>query len=269
MDSVDRAGGGGLNGGTMPVTLAQICRYPVKGLDVQLLDRVALEPGRSLPGDRRFAIAHGASRFDPLEPAWQNKRQFLTLMTHARLAELDTQFDPATGALHIRRHGREVAHADITTPIGREVVNQFLNAFIGDEAPKPVRLVEAPGLALDDAGENQLSLINRASLADLERVVRRPVDPRRFRGNLLIDGAAPWAEMDWVGKTLRIGDTVRLKAVEPIGRCAATTVNPDTAERDMNIPKALMSGFGHDECGVYLEVHEGGEIAVGDPITPE
>lgn len=253
----------------MPVSLAQICRYPVKGLDAQPLDRITLEPNRSLPGDRRFAIAHGASRFDPVEPAWQNKRQFLTLMSHARLAELDTHFDSDTGALHIRRHGREVAHADITTPVGREVVNQFLNAFIGDTAPKPVRLVEAPGIALDDAGENQLSLINKASVADLERVVRRPVDPRRFRGNLLIDGAEPWAEMDWVGRTLRIGETVRATVIEPIVRCAATTVNPDTAERDVNIPKALMSGFGHDECGVYLEVLAGGEIAVGDPVVPE
>lgn len=251
----------------MPATVAQICRYPVKGLTAQRLDRVMLTPGQGVPGDRRFAIAPGASQFDPLEPAWHNKRQFMTLMTHSMLAELTTRFDEATGVLTVERNGRDVAHADITTPLGREVVNQFLAAFVGTKAPQPVRLVEAPGICLDDTGENHVSLINSASLGDLERVVRRPVDPRRFRGNLLIDGADPWEEITWVGQSLRIGDTVRLKVVERIERCAATTVNPDTAERDMNIPKALVKGYGHEDCGVFLDVVEGGEIAVGDPVN--
>lgn len=251
----------------MVAALAQICCYPIKGLTAQALDGITLIAGQGLPGDRRFAIAHGASAFDPVDPSWQNKRQFLTLMTHAKLAELETVFDDRTGVLTVQRKGREVAHADIRSPLGRDVVTQFLAAFIGTDAPQPVRLVEASGLILDDHGENQLSLINLASVGDLARVVRKTVDPRRFRGNLLIEGAAPWEEFGWVDQILQIGDTVRLRVVERIERCAATTVNPDTAERDINVLRALSHGYGHEDCGVFLEVVEGGSIAVGDAVV--
>jgi hypothetical protein len=62
---------------------------------------------------------------------------------------------------------------------------------------------------------------------------RPDLDPRRFRGNLWLDGLAPWEEFDLVGKRLRIG-AAELDVVEPIGRCRATEANPDTGRRDAN-----------------------------------
>jgi uncharacterized protein YcbX len=50
-------------------------------------------------------------------------------------------------------------------------------------------------------------------------------------------------------------------------RCAATNVDPDTGIRDLSIPDTLMRSFGHADCGVYGEVVEGGEIAVGDELN--
>ena len=249
----------------MPV-LAHLYRHPVKGLSAESLDSTDLTPGRCLPHDRRFAIAHGASRFDPTHPAWHDKRQFLTLLTHERLAELRVSFDSESGSLTILRGGRQVVRGDVTKPIGRDLVNQFLAAFMRDRTPGPPRLVEAPGIAFSDSRDQLLSLINLASLADLERVTRSPVDPLRFRGNLYLADADPWAEHDWRGRMLIVG-TARLKVLEPIERCAATTVNPETAARDLNIPKALMRGYGHTHCGVYAEVVDAGWISLGDAIT--
>ena len=60
---------------------------------------------------------------------------------------------------------------------------------------------------------------------------------------------------------------VRLKIIKRIVRCAATNVDPATGARDLNIPQALMRTLGHADCGVYAEVVEGGEIAVGDGIV--
>ena len=57
----------------MAVTVTDICRYPVKGLSAEHLERVALEPGEGLPHDRRFALAHGATTFDPHNPQWLPK----------------------------------------------------------------------------------------------------------------------------------------------------------------------------------------------------
>ena len=51
-----------------------------------------------------------------------------------------------------------------------------------------------------------------------------------------------------------------------IVRCAATNVNPATAERDMRLPQLLDEAFGANLCGVYLDVIEGGRIAPGDTL---
>ena len=76
---------------------------------------------------------------------------------------------------------------------------------------------------------------------------------------------APWAEFDWIGKTLEIGQA-RLVVRERIDRCGATTVNPDTAERDANPVKELQRAFGHIELGVFAEVVAAGTIRPGDAI---
>src|SRR5690606_25960285 len=111
-----------------------------------------------------------------------------------------------------------------------------------------------------------VSLINRASVADLERVLRAPVDPVRFRGNILIEGLGAWREFEWVGREIGLGGA-RLRVTERIGRCAATHVNPASAERDLNLLRTLADAFGHTQMGVYAEVVEGGPIAVGDPVA--
>ena len=67
-------------------------------------------------------------------------------------------------------------------------------------------------------------------------------------------------------KELSIGPHARLKVVKRIVRCAATNVDPLTGIRDLNIPKALMRGLGHGDCGIYAEVTAAGEIAAGDEI---
>ena len=99
-------------------------------------------------------------------------------------------------------------------------------------------------------------------------MLRQPVDPLRFRGNLYIDGLEAWGEMRWVGKEIAVGDAVRLKVVDPIGRCAATNVDPKTGVRDLNIPLTLRRGFGHSECGVYAKVVQGGVVKTGDALAP-
>jgi uncharacterized protein YcbX len=247
------------------VRIAELYRYPVKGMTGQKLAATDLAAGETLPHDRRFAIVHGASQCDPTAPSWQPKRQFLQRMTDERLALLGIDYDDVTEALTLKRDGKQVARGLLSLPIGQELINQFLNAFMKD-ARGAVKIVSAPGLAFTDKPEKLASLINLASVKDIERVTRAPVDPRRFRGNLILEGLPAWAEFDWIGRELAIGP-VRLKVVSRITRCAATNVNPATGERDLNIPKALITGFGHADCGIYAEVLAGGRIAEGDTLT--
>ncbi len=54
---------------------------------------------------------------------------------------------------------------------------------------------------------------------------------------------------------------------KPIVRCAATCVDPTTAERDLDVTKALFDNYGHMFCGVYVQVTAGGRVSVGDAVT--
>lgn len=250
----------------MTISVFDICRYPVKGLSAELLDAVVLEPGACLPHDRRFALAHGASRFVSAAPGWQPKSEFLTLLRSERLALLRARFEAATGHLAIERAGKQVARARATEVIGRSILEQFFSAFLRVESQGAVRLAEAAGVAFTDKAEPLVSIINLASVRDLERVVGGPVEPLRFRANLYIDGGAPWQEFGWLDRELLVGG-VRFRVVARIGRCGATNVDPASGARDLNIPLALERGFGHAQMGVYARVLAGGRVQRGDEVA--
>lgn len=247
-------------------TIDSLYRYPVKGLSPERLDVVTLTPGEIFPNDRAYAIEQGAPQFDADAPRHFPKVKFLMLMRDEKLAALETHFDDDTSTLTIRRGGKQVSKAQLSTPIGRGIAEQFFAAYLGPALPGKPRVVTAPGFHFTDVPQKYVSLINLASVRDVERVVGAPVDPLRFRGNLHIEGLEPWAEKSWMDRTLAIGD-VRLRVAKQIVRCAATNVNPATAERDMRLPQLLDEAFGANLCGIYLEVVAGGRIAPGDALT--
>src|SRR5215470_13765 len=253
-------------------TIAEIYRYPVKGLSAEELDRVVLTPGECLPHDRRFAIALGSTAFDPEHPEWLPKTHFIMLMRDEKLAQLQTRFDVESGVLSIVEGERVLLRAPMSDPGGRRLVAEFFTNFLGDAVNRPLRVVSAPGHAFADARrrpnattDKYVSLINRASIAALEAAMGVPVDPIRFRANIYFGGASAWCEQDWVDSEINLG-AARLRVISPITRCAATQVNPVTAERDLDIVAALGRAFGHTNMGVYAEVVAGGEVAVGDPL---
>ncbi|MEJ1995493.1 MAG: MOSC domain-containing protein [Limibacillus sp.] len=244
--------------------LKEIWRYPVKSLSGEQLQSVPLEPGKRLPEDRRFAIVKGGGSVEPGVTAWASKRSFFNLMSDEKLATLDASYDAEDGTLTLMRDGRQVARGKATEPLGRMLIDQFLGAFLGGAGVSP-RLVESAGGAFTDVEEPFVSLINLASLKDLERVLGQVADPRRFRGNLLLEGPLPWVERNWVGKRLRIGE-VEMSVAEPIERCAATEVHPEKGLRDLPVLKSLARGFAHMEMGVYARIEKGGLLKAGDPL---
>jgi hypothetical protein len=239
-------------------TVQQICRYPVKGLNAETLERVVLTPGHGLPDDRRFAIAYGLGT--------GAKRGFFDLVQEERLAQLRVAYDPFGPTVTLSRQGRQVVSANPTDQTGRMLLSQFFAGFLTGTARGTPSFQEVDDASRDALLPNPVSLINLASIHDFERVARQPVDPRRFRGNILIDGLPAWAEFGWLGREIRIG-AARLRVAGRTQRCAATNVNPDTAERDMNIPLTLRKGFGHLDMGVYAEVVAGGEVKPGDEVA--
>lgn len=249
----------------MSATIAHIVRYPVKGFSPQPLETVELSPGSVLPFDRRYAVAHAASKYDTTRPVWLRKAHFLQLMRYEKLATLNTNFDTETSEFVIERDGRPVARGRLDQAIGRKLIEQFLNAYLEGAAPVPVKVIEMEGQPMTDQEQQLVSIINLASLRDLERLTRIPVDWRRFRGNVMIEGIPAWQEFDWVGSEVAIG-AARGTVQQRIDRCAATAVNPQTGERDVNIVKLLKSGFDHIDCGVFVDISAGGPVRVGDTV---
>lgn len=248
--------------------VTHLYRHPVKGLTPEPLESVALETGGCVPNDRRFGLAVGGVQGGAAKTEWLGWRNFLMLKHHPRLAMLQTAFDDETDVLTVFRDGRQVARGKPADRIGRSMLEDFFAAFMKDDlAGKRPKLIEAASTQFSDNGSDHVSILNAATVRDIERVAGRPVDLRRLRGNIVIDGAAAWAERTWIGKEISVGG-VRLRIDANIDRCGAPNVNPDTAERDMNLIKDLQRGFGHVDCGVYAEVIGGGRVSVGDAVAP-
>jgi uncharacterized protein YcbX len=251
-----------------PARIADIYRYPVKGLTPEQLTRAELKPGETLLADRRYAIENGPSGFDPAEPKWLAKPHFLTLMRNEWLAGLRTHYDDASQVLTIRRNGELAAQGNLAIAEGRAAIeNFFATAFAGQIKGSP-KLLESPGHSFSDVARKVVSIINLASVRAIEDIVGAPVHPLRFRANLYVEGWPAWHEFDLLDRTVSIGD-VRLRIVKRIVRCAAVNVDPDTAQRDLAIPQALQRRLGHADCGIYAEVITGGTISAGDTIAAE
>ncbi|HXC28469.1 MAG TPA: MOSC domain-containing protein [Stellaceae bacterium] len=258
----------------MAATIQQLYRYPVKGLSAERLDRIGLAVGQCLPQDRRFAIALGSTEFDPAHPQWLAKTHFIMLMRDENLARLGTSFDPASSTLTITEDGRVLLAASLSDPEGCRRITRFFEDFL-PEAARPLHVVEASGHAFADARpkpnattDKYVSLINLASIRDLETKLGRTVEPIRFRANVYFDGLPAWQEQEWVKPELHmtLGDA-RLRVIAPITRCAATEVNPATAARDIKMVAELMRHYGHNLMGIYAEVVTAGDIAVGDKLA--
>jgi uncharacterized protein len=245
--------------------IAAIHRYPVKGLSPERLNRVVLEQDSHFPGDRMFAIENGPSGFDPADPRHQPKIKFLMLMRNEALARLSTRYDDAGGVLTISDSAGASVSGDLATEQGRAAITRFLEGWMpADDLRGPLKLLAAPSrFRFTDTLSGHISLINLASVVALEERLGAPVNPLRFRGNLHIEGLKPWEEFSLIGKTFEGPGGVRLTITERIDRCAATSVDPDTGVRDLPVVKALMSAYGHIDCGVFARVTHGGALSEG------
>lgn len=245
--------------------ITELYRYPVKGLSPEPLKMVDLKPGECVAWDRAFAIENGKHDFDPANPQHFPKIKFLMLMRDERLAKLRTRFDDATTTLAISDGEGKLLRANLMTAEGRAAVEAFMSSYMKDELRGAPRLVYAPGFSHSDAPFKLLSIINLASVRELEKLIGKPIDPLRFRANVYVDGLEPWEDHGWVGKTIRLGSAT-LKGFHRIPRCAATNVDPVTGERDMEIPKTLQRVYDHVDLGLYVEVTEAGAIHPGDAL---
>jgi uncharacterized protein YcbX len=252
------------------MNIRALYRYPIKGLSAEGLSSVDLLEARGFPMDRAYAVTDGSLDFDEHHPVPAPKTQFLMLAKYEKLAKLKTSFVESTSELDVS-FGNTSYRYNLANEAGRQRLAVFLQSFLDIALPGTPRVVSAPGHQFTDVSVHSvalmrsISLINLDTVADLSRHMGKMLDPLRFRANLYFEGTAAWSEMEWVGRYLRIGDVV-LKVIRRTKRCAATSVDPATGIRDMNLPLSLREYVDHGDLGIYAEVVHGGRIHPGDAV---
>jgi uncharacterized protein YcbX len=92
-------------------------------------------------------------------------------------------------------------------------------------------------------------------------------EPRRFRPNIVVATAGSgFVENDWIGRTVEIGDTVRLAITEPCPRCVMITLPQGDLPKDSGILRTAAQHNGVN-VGVYASVVSGGTIRRGDAVV--
>jgi uncharacterized protein YcbX len=248
--------------------ISALYRYPVKGLSPERVEAATLETSGYFPGDRLYAIENGDSGFNAVAPRHQPKTKYLMLMRDEALARLRTRYDEASRTLTVETGDGPPLAADLGTQEGRAALEDLMRKLLPEALRGEPRVLTAPAqYRFTDSRIGFVSLINLASVRAIEDFVGAPVDPLRFRGNLLVEGLEPWAELGLVGALLEGPDGLRLRVTQRTQRCAATNVDPVSGLRDLEIPWTLDARLGHRDCGVYAEVVAGGTLRDGHALT--
>lgn len=252
--------------------LVRIVRYPIKGLSGIDAEYADLHPGRGLRHDRSLAIERGSIPVASPQ-GWNPRETYFHVAKDEQIVHLETGIRDAESDSPVltlgTRGGRsvDVRLGGSEFDLDRRAADALLRDAL-PAGPLGAPALSRTGVHLWDWPQAHLSIINLATVRALGDAVGSDVDGRRFRGNLYLDGLDPWEELSFLGQRIRLGSAV-LEVFQPTDRCRATTIDPETAESNLNVPALLASRFGHMYCGVYARVIERGRITAGDRIDPD
>lgn len=248
-------------------TVSAINLAPVKSLGLLSAERVDIS-SRGIEGDRRFIVLDASGRL-------------VTQRQLGSLTQVTAEYSPSDRVLRMTfPDGRVVegqsdpVESTATVLWGRVVEGNLvggdwataLSEFCGTD----LQLMESagPGTCFD---EYPVSIISQASIDYLAGLTggAKSFEAERFRPTLLLDGCQPHEEDSWLGKGLRIGERLRLRLVARDPRCAITTLDPTTGERDFDTLRLILSyrpSVRAAYFGVYGIVELPGTVEIGDEV---
>lgn len=253
-------------------------RFPLKGFTAERRDTLVVQDDGRIEGDRvlafRFAHATEPEERDGLD--YWPKSNGLALMDFPSLARLVVSYDPERRRVGIALEGRTLVEGGLDED-GRSAITAAVTDFVRSgpdgrrlegEGVLPLSLVgDGRTSRFQDRTRGFVSLHGHASVDAVDAAATAPVDDRRFRSNIVVEGTAPWEELGWTGH-VRVGE-VLFEVQQTIGRCAAIQANPDTGARDARLLRLLTTEFGQEEATLgilLLPAHGGGAVCVGDEV---
>lgn len=257
-------------------------RYPVKSMMGEELNACELT-SRGVLGDRAYALV------DPTNGkvvSAKNPRKWGTLFSfRAKYATSPRLGELAPPVIITLPDGSAVNsmedHVDerITRALGRDV---RLETAAPEEPSLEEYWPDIEGLDNRDTVTDEamptgtffdLAVLHILTTATLDRL--RELYPegrfeaRRFRPNIVVETSSnesAFVENDWIGRSITIGDEVRLAITEACPRCVMTTLPQGDLPRDRGILRTAAKHNGV-HVGVYAAVTQGGMIRSGDKVT--
>jgi hypothetical protein len=251
-------------------SVARISISPVKGFRLDHPDEVELGPG-GVPGNRRFFL---------VGPDGERLRSSLTPWP----VRLRARYDSGQERLRIELPDGSVVEGDATASGERvhsvsgaldvrgRVIEGPWAAPLSALAGHPVRLAR-----LDEDGAGMVEPLTFISDGSLQRLAEEAceyeIDARRFRMLFELSGCEPHEEDTWGGRRFAVGEAVLVVGGQ-VDRCAVTTRDPDTGERDLDTLRVIKKYRGQREgdgailFGVYGRVVQPGRVRVGDVLEP-
>jgi hypothetical protein len=227
--------------------VTELWRYPVKSMGGERCRELDFD-GHGADGDRRFAV-YGADGKIGSGKTTRRFRRMDGLLHFAASLDGHTPVIVAAGGARLRA-GERATEAALSAALGEPVTVRP-----EDRVPH-----------VDVAPVHLLSTASLRWLAGRLGDARAP-DVRRFRPNIVVGGpaAADRPEDEWRGRSLLVGESVRLDIMERAERCVMTTMSQPTLGGDPRVLRTL--GQLNDACfGVYASVGAPGRMRVGDAI---
>ncbi len=240
-------------------TVSALWRHPIKAHGRESVGHVSLVEGQTFPWDRRYAVAHERAKTEGGE--WARCVNFSRAAGAPSLQAITAKVDEDSGKITLQHPDLWELTFDPETQ-GDKLID-WVRPIMPKDRAASAKLVPAGEVGMTDSPFPSIAIHTTASHRAIEGRLGRKLATERWRGNIWLDGFAPWEEFDWIGKTLRIGET-EIEVRERITRCKATTANTETGVRDADTLGVLNEAFGHQDFGVYGVVTKSGDIAVGD-----
>ncbi|MCA0988727.1 MOSC domain-containing protein [Guptibacillus algicola] len=231
-------------------TISEITRHPVKSMRGQKVNETKVM-NYGLYGDRSHALLDENESFLTIT-------QFPDMVTYrASFEEPDSlESFPEPKVTTMSGHTYKWSDEEWLEEIERRSSKKLTRISYHPE--------HVPFGAIEEAN---LLLVTDASLQALSESYGSSVDDRRFRPNLQVSltNQEAFVEQDWVGKTLQIGDNVKVDVTGPCERCMIITVDPESGSRQPDLLKKVVKDH-RNQFGIYLRVIETGLIKVGDEV---
>ena len=245
--------------------VAQIWHHPVKSMQGERLDATVVDE-RGLLADRGRALIDTATG-KVASGSWAARRWADLVMWSSVYVD-----EP--------REGRGLPEVRISSPSGESWVSgpADVDEELSQRLGRSVRLATAdaegseamygdgPVGSFWDVGS--VHLVSTGALARLsEAVPSSTFDARRFRPNLVIDSgeAVGFPEDEWLGATLAIGTSVRMRVTSRCPRCVMTTHAQADLPNDREILRTAARANAAN-VGIYAEVVVPGAVRLGDPL---